>query len=202
MTLYSPCDRIVSGFSVGESIKGDDCALSKGDSILAYFMKSEIALCENPGKHGKLFFEGTCEISLIVTKADNPPRCTVVEIPLRFESDRPFSPDTSYSSHTVCKASNPRIRFDGENLFVDFELSLSSDILKRSHISSLNTIRLLPDSEKNSCNGSVVTVYYPSASEDEWDIAKKYSVTRESLAVTNSMTSNEIPSVVKIPSKI
>ena len=202
LEIYCPSDRIVSGFTVGESLKAEDCSLGKGDSVIAYFLKPEMSLAKAPGKHGKLAFEGQCEVTLIVSRPDNPPRSAAFTLPLKFESDRPFADNAVYTSKTLCKATNPRIRFDGESLYADFELSISSDILKRSDISALSAIRLMPESKRKSPDGSTITVYYPSSSEDEWDIAKKYNITREGLAAFNEITSSEIPSVVKIPSKV
>ncbi|MBE6544220.1 MAG: DUF3794 domain-containing protein [Ruminococcaceae bacterium] len=199
ITVHRPEYKILSGFTVGESLKAEDCSLGKEDTVLAFFLNPEMSLQNTPGKHGKLYFEGQCEITVIANRPENPPRSQSFFIPLRFESDRPFMENVLYSDKTVCRASDPRIRFDGENLYADFELSISSDITASTEINAISAIRLLAGTEKTKGESSVITVYYPSSSECEWDIAKKYSITRESLALHNGMTAGEIPSVVKIP---
>ena len=41
---------------------------------------------------------------------------------------------------------------------------------------------------------------YAEKGERLWDIAKKYSITREAIALANGIGSSDIPSVIKIPS--
>ncbi len=200
LTFHTPAEKIIAGYSVNESIEGKECSMQKGDVISAFFLEPVMELSKNGGKRGKLSFEGTCAVSLILKNSENPPREVNFSIPLRYESDRPFDAEGVYSHKTICKVSNPRIRFDGERVYTDLEISLSSDVILEKTLSAISNIRVLPSSAPAK-KASEILVYYPSPDEDIWEVSKKYSVTREALSETNSISSGELPCVLKIPSK-
>ena len=193
LSFYSPAEKISSSFSVSEVVPAKDHSLSKEDSILACYL----SLSSSAGKHGKLLFEGECKVSFIITKPDGNIKDLPLPLPLRFESDRPFDPLASYKSSVCCKVSSPRVRFDSEQLFFDFEVFISCDILSRCDLHAISCIRLFPESAplQRSCE---ITLYYPSPTESIWDVAKKYNVTRKELASANAITSSDLPRVIKI----
>lgn len=199
MNFFAPEEKIVSGFSVGESLSADDCSLHSEDVIIAYFLRPEMHLADNAGKHGKMAFEGECKVSLLVSRPENPTREVNFTLPLRFESDRPHKEGLSYSHKTCSRASGARVRFDGERIYLDFEVTLSSLITKEQSISMLSAVRLTPESEKMSKKTACIKVYYPSKEESLWDISKKYSLSPETITLSNGINGTDIPSVVKIP---
>ena len=197
--LYTPCQKISSSFSVSESIEAKDVGVSKEESILACYLTPEMSLqSKGGGKHGKLLFEGDCKALLILSRPDGSIREGELHIPIKYESDHPFREDAFYECSGICRASLSRIRFDSEQIFFDFEVMISFDVLSRQRINAVNCIRILPESPKERESASTITLYYPSPSESIWDVAKKYGVTRERIASENSISSSELPPVIKI----
>ncbi len=198
-TVYSNGDKITGGFSVNESLMLDDAGFSANEKIISYSCCPAMELMGEPGKKGKLNFEGECEFSLLVQKADGSVYPVTFKLPIKYESDRPAPQTGSYEGKCSARASNVRLRTDNEKVYTDFEISFCSVIIQKEDMELLESIRLLPSAVTEQRPRSVITLCYPSSGDDEWCVAKKYRITREALSYSNSMN-QEMPSVLKIPS--
>lgn len=71
-----------------------------------------------------------------------------------------------------------RARSDGEQLLLDAEIAVATDLVGACRISAVQCVRFGEPLEE--CENRMV-VYYPSATEDIWAVAKKYHVSSEKI---------------------
>ncbi len=200
-TIYKCEEKIGANFSVNESLPLRDVGIGSDDSIVTFEPYGKLQLSKEPGKHGKLAFDGKCKLIVIAKKPDNTLYSTTADIPFKFESERKFKEGCEYDDKSECRISDMRVRSDGEKLYTDFEVAMASCILSQNKLSLLSSVRLVPSSSAGSTEASEMAVCFISSGDNIWDIAKEYRVSRETLAKENMVTGSELPSRLIIPQK-
>ena len=199
ITLFRCEEKLGANFSVNESFPLSSVGISESDTIVTFEPSGEIHLSVDPGKHGKLAFEGKCRLSVIAKKPDDTMYSSIVEIPFKYESERKYKQGCIYEDESECRFGDMRVRSDGEKLYTDFELAMSSCVFSSEKQSLLSEIHLVPSSNTNPSAASEMAVCFTSPSDNVWDIAKRYSISRDTLAKENGISGNELPTCLVIP---
>ncbi|MBQ9085667.1 MAG: DUF3794 domain-containing protein [Clostridia bacterium] len=100
-----------------------------------------------------------------------------VNLPLRYEmSGGELTPESFDATASVIGC---RVRIEGETLCVDTEWSVVADFVGIQPITVLSEVNF---GEVLTRSRSCMTVYYPSAEDTAWTVAKKYHVSPEKIA--------------------
>jgi hypothetical protein len=134
--------------------------------------------CESVGSKYQL--TGQSRYTLLCEK-DGEYSATEVSLPLRYETEGGEGIPESFSA--VGCVLSCRARVDGEVLCLDAEIAVSADFCGAGEIEAVREVRF---GEPLCERGSRMTVYYPSADEGAWEVAKKYCVAPEKVAKGSS----------------
>lgn len=170
------CDR--RNFSQSERIPFAEISLPEGASICDAWGVVLFEGCESVGTKYQL--TGQSRYTLLCEK-DGEYSATEVTLPLRYETEGGEGVPESFSA--VGCVLSCRARVDGEMLCLDAEIAVSADFCGVREIEAVREVRF---GEALCERGSRMTVYYPSADEDAWAVAKKYCVAPEKVAKGSS----------------
>ena len=170
------CDR--RNFSQSERLPLTEVSLPEGASICDAWGVVLFESCESVGQKYQL--AGQSRYTLLCEK-DGEYSATEVSLPLRYETEGGEGVPESFSA--VGCVLSCRARVDGETLCLDAEIAVSADFCGVREIEAVREVRFGEPLCERGCR---MTVYYPSADEDAWAVAKKYCVAPEKVAKGSS----------------
>ncbi len=100
-----------------------------------------------------------------------------ITLPLRYETKGRGTPPAGYDAQgemLFCRA-----KVDGGMLNLDAEISIASDFLGKEEIRAVSEARF---GEALDCRGNRMVVYYPTADDTPWTVAKRYHISPEKLS--------------------
>lgn len=170
------CER--RNFSQSERIAAKETSLPEGANICDACGVVFFEGCEVVGSKYQL--TGQSRYTLLCEK-DGEYSATELTMPIRYETEG--GEETLESFSAVGSVLSCRARVDGETLCLDAEIAVSADFCGACEIEAVREVRF---GEKLCDRGSRMTVYYPSADEGAWAVAKKYCVAPEKIAKGSS----------------
>lgn len=142
-----------------------------------------------PDENGKLLYQGTADVAMIVTDTEGAPRCVRYSIPVKYESE--IQLPAGQCDYRL-NAESVRGRLDSGTVFCDFEAILCITALEKQSETCLQEIRFDHDNPLPDRDRPPLTLYYPQDGEAVWDIARKYQTTSEAISAANHLTSDRI----------
>lgn len=166
------CER--RNFSQSERIPLAEVAFPEGAVIHDAWGQVLFESCEQVGQ--KYVLTGESRYTLLCEK-DGEFSTVELPLPLRYETEGGEESPESFAC--VGRVLLCRARAEGEVLCLDAEIAVAADFCGTEEIEVVREVRFgEPLCERGSC----MTVYYPSADEDVWTVAKKYHVAPEKIA--------------------
>lgn len=160
-------------FSQSERIPVSEVGLSEGAEVLTCFGNAWFEECR--GGEGRYLLSGKSRYVLLCERSGEYFSAEVVR-PIRYETEGTGEAPDGFDA--VASVMNCRARLEGETLCVDTEWAVSTEFTGSKTVTGLEEVSLIkPLSDAGSC----MTVYYPSAEDTSWSIAKKYHVSPEDI---------------------
>jgi len=166
------CER--RNFSQSERIPMSEVSIPEGASICDAWGVVLFECCESVGQ--KYLLTGESRYTLLCEK-DGEYATVELTLPIRYETEGGETEPESASA--LGRVLTCRARVDGETLCLDAEIAVAADFCGTREIEAVREVRF---GEALCERGSRMTVYYPSADEDAWAVAKKYCVAPEKVA--------------------
>lgn len=182
-------------FSVRGTTARDDADFDK------IVLTSASASIEGMEKQGnKLIFTGNAEVSLILTNSAGIYLSRSFTVPLRAETDamRIGEDFRSIPTASVIAAAS---RMDEKNILCDLEVLISFVLFEKHRDDYIRQCNVYKDRPVRRTSDSSLTLYYPTAADTLWDVAKKYSTTVSELLLANSISEEAAPTVLMIPKR-
>lgn len=150
-------------------------------------------------ERGRIIVTGECSVSLILTtppsNADAASGYASLEydLPFRCELDAhaQIPPDADFDCHVDFLGAKSRI--DSDAFSTDAEISITITAYKAKEISFASAVEEETGAADRARDGSIC-VYYPNDSDSLWSVAKKYGVSRTSIAKTNALPPSSLES--------
>ncbi len=130
--------------------------------------------CEQVGNQYVL--EGHSRYQLLCRR-DSEYSVSELTLPLRYETKGTEAAPVGYDAWGEMLSC--RARVDGNTLSLDAELSVVSDFFGKEDIRAVSEARF---GEALDCRGNRVVVYYPTADDTSWTVAKRYHISPEKLS--------------------
>ncbi len=164
--------------SQSERIPLEELNISEGTAILDTWGSMQLEGCETVGE--KYLLSGQSKYVFLCEKGGEYSTAEL-NLPLRYETARGEGEPTSFDA--TVELISCRARIDGETLNLDAELSVVADFVGEKTIRALDTVRF---GENIRPTENCMVVYYPSADDTAWTVAKKYHVAPERLSQASS----------------
>lgn len=150
-------------------------------------------------ERGRIIVTGECSVSLILTTPPTNAEAAVgytsleYDLPFRCELDAHalIDPNAGFDCHIDFLGAKSRI--DAESFSTDAEICITVTAYKEKEISFAASLEEDGDSDVKTRDGGIC-VYYPSDSDSLWSVAKKYGVSRASVAQTNGLPASSLES--------
>lgn len=182
-------------FSVGGSTARDD---KDFDMIVG---SSANAVVESAEKEGnKLIFNGHADVSVILTNGAGVYQSRSFAVPFRAETDGAKTPEAIRILSEAFVMSDA-VRMDDGNLYADLEILIPYVLFERHTTDTVRQSAVYKDKPTVSAVDASLTLYYPTAGEPLWDIAKKYRTTVSALQAANGTVGDTASSVMVIPKR-
>ena len=173
--------------------KVENCVHTVGASIAAAAagIQGEPTVIDTSGRamleetvvsNGKITVKGRCELSSLLFD-DGEYGSAMYSVPFSISTDCDTSEEMSVRAAASLVV--PRVRLEGENLVCDMDISLALRALKQTCEDIVCTVECDMAKPKTKCNYPLCLIY-PNG-ESIWELAKKYSVSPESLIAVNSL---------------
>lgn len=167
-TIPTVCAVTRSNFSQSERKSISETSLEHSSRIIDVWCRPSAEKFEFD--KNKYIVSGQCKYTLLV-ETNGEFSTSELSLPFRYEGER-ATPDTAKLSSDVGVISC-RARVDGGSLSIDTELSICSEHLGENTIKALSEVRF---GESVSRSDGDVIIYFPSADDTPWSVAKKYYV--------------------------
>ena len=190
---FSPrklCGAAIGNFSIsGSSTREGDAAQAASVIDTDGRIKSVRVIAER----GRAVVTGECAVSALLAL---PPSSSEGRVGFSsFEYDLPFRCELDTHSRIDddcifdCRVGflGAKSRIDGASLATDAEICVSLIAHKSRPLCYLTSIEGSDETVGEHSNGRI-TVYYPTDSDSLWSVAKKYGVSRASLAASNDLS--------------
>ena len=163
--------------SQSERIAATDLGIPEGARILD--ARGDVTVEECSGQGDRLVVMGQSRYRLIWER-DGEYGTAELTLPMRYETEGVG--DTPKQADALCRVALCRARMDGETACLDAELTVSVSFLGEKTVRAVSGASFgeLTESGKNR-----FTVYYPTAGEDRWQVAKRYAVSPDRLTEGN-----------------
>lgn len=140
---------------------------------------------------GKLVFEGKAEVSVILTGEAGGFVGKTFTVPFRSEAEAGRTSDAfTYAVDTTVLSANARA--DKEKIALDLEIAIRFITFNECESRWICATTVYKDRPVAPPPASRITVYYPSAGEDLWSIAKKYHTTADGLRRENNIAGDTV----------
>ena len=159
------------------------------------------ASVESMEKQGnKFLFTGNSEVSVILTNSAGVYLSRNFTVPFRAETDaaRIASKYRILPHATVIATSG---RMDDTSILCDLEILISFVLFETHEESYVRACNVYKDRPVARNANASLTLYYPTATDSLWDIAKKYSTTVPELLSLNNMSEEVRAAVLMIPKR-
>lgn len=191
LRTYSP------SVSVNASVPRSEAGLENAGTVFdGCVTVGNVKTTCDPEKH-RIVIEAEATVSLITDDAsENGGYLSgTFTYPVQCETD---SGPLPAGVKLICRTSveTPRFRLDSNAVYADFEVGFRIMAFEIGNCKYVSTVRTDPAHplEKRT---APMTLYYPDAGETDWEIAKKYHVTRSALEAANAPSDSR--RVVLIP---
>ncbi len=194
-TLCSTKSIISNNVNVSETIRGDIRDLSEVSDCLAKILSVSMEISD-----AKLFAVAKCLVSILgvnssgeLTSFDN-----IVTLHIPVYSENAVSGDIV--PEIILSLSGCSAAIKEGLLTADFDISVNGMITEQKKVGIVTALFPMGDADTTKKNNEIV-IYYPSAGDTLWSIAKKYSTNPETIIKTNSLENNSISSkhIILIP---
>lgn len=180
--VQMPAKVISHNFSVGQSVNRELLKLpEKANSIIC--SKADVTLPDISFERGRAIISGNAIISCIYTCDDGELGSFDTSLPIKCEVS--LGSPLSFPSYSVfASAYDMRCRMELDKISFDFEVGLCAEIFDTEKANILESIKISAESIDKEHKSSI-RVCYPIANENLWYIAKRYSITVDSLQEAN-----------------
>ncbi|MBQ0011001.1 MAG: DUF3794 domain-containing protein [Ruminococcus sp.] len=153
---------------------------------------SACAVTDSVAKEGgKLIFEGKAEVLVILAGESGGFVGKTYTVPFRSEAEAGRTADAfTYAVDTAVLSAGARA--DKEKVVLDLEIAIRFITFNEYEHSMIVGTTVYKDRPVTPSPTSRITVYYPSAGEDLWSIAKKYHTTADGLRRENKLSGDTV----------
>lgn len=166
--------------TVGASIAAATAGIQENQTVID--TSGRAVLEEVSASNGKITVRGRCELSSLLF-GENEYSSATYSVPFSISTDCDTSDDMSIRANVALVM--PRVRIEGENLVCDMDISLVLRAIKQVSEDIVCTVECDKTKQKVKINYPLCLIY-PNG-ESIWELAKKYSVSPESLINVNSL---------------
>ena len=182
-------------FSVRGTLPRDD---KDFDSIVLTSAAASVDSMEKQGN--KLIFSGNADVSAILHNGAGIYLSRSFTVPFRAETD---ASRVGEDFHAISDASVLTVsgRMDEDAVLCDLEILISYVLFEKHEETYIRTCNVYKDRPVSRADDTMLTLYYPTADDTLWDVAKKYSTTVPELLSANNMTEEARVTVLMIPKR-
>ena len=184
--IWHLCPGNHFSFSVNESKDLQEIAANGMREVKLCSVEAIMNLQEKRSSRNYPVFEGNAKVNVLGLFEDGRFGCTSMELPLRFECDKPLA-ESEIRQMIDCRCTGVRCRVDNEKMHIDFEVIVNAFFLGSTEAEAIRVIRMTNDIQTEKERTSVATLYFVQPGETMFDIAKKYKVARDSLMERNGI---------------
>ena len=168
------------------------------DSIVLTSAAASVDSMEKQGN--KLIFSGNADVSAILHNGAGIYLSRSFTVPFRAETD---ASRVGEDFHAISDASVLTVsgRMDEDAVLCDLEILISYVLFEKHEETYIRTCNVYKDRPVSRADDTMLTLYYPSADDTLWDVAKKYSTTVPELLSANNMTEEARVTVLMIPKR-
>lgn len=182
-------------FSADGSTPRDDTDF---DEIVATTATASVEGVEKQG--GKLVFTGNADVSVILTNGAGVYLSRSYTIPFRAQTDAGrIGDDFHYIANAFVMSAASRLYEN--NIYSDLEILITYAIFEKHAEEMIRQSNVYKDKPIAREASASLTLYYPTASDTLWDIAKKYGTTVPEIMAANGLSADTASGVLVIPKR-
>ncbi|MBR6681449.1 MAG: DUF3794 domain-containing protein [Clostridia bacterium] len=194
-------ERLVKCVNTNVSVSGrSDDLKGDGEKIDRIIMNSaEAEMNEAKIENGKMIFSGECTVKSLTMSENGNYGNFEYSFPVKFEMPCEVDSD-NYRYVCDCTVINSRASLDDNKINSNVEIGMNIYVADEVSRDAVETIAIDKTMPINRNGEKTVLLYYPDTNENLWDVAKKYSVSRNALASANAKIKGDtMPRVLVIP---
>lgn len=170
------CDH--GNISQNERVPKETLNWTDGTTLKDVFAGVRFDTCEQAGQKYVLIGQSRY---VLLCENNGEYSTTEVLLPLRYETEGgEMAPESFDAVGTVISC---HAKIEGATLQLNAEIAIASDFMGSKEILAVTDARF---GEPLDCRGNRMTVYYPSAEESAWEVAKKYHVSADRISESAS----------------
>lgn len=168
------------------------------DEIVATTATASVENAEKQG--GKLVFSGTADVSVILTNGAGVYQSRNYSVPFRAQTEAGRIPD-SFGYVAEAFVMSAASRLDENSIYSDLEIFIPYVIFEKHKQEMIRQSNVYKDQPISRKAGASLTLYYPTAEDTLWDVAKKYRTTVPEIMAANGISADAVSGVLVIPKR-
>ena len=168
------------------------------DEIVATTATASVESVEK--QSGKLIFSGNAEVSVILTNGAGVYQSRNYSVPFRAQTEAGRIPESfGYIADAFVMSAVSRL--DENNIYSDLEIFIPYVIFEKHKQEMIKQSNVYKDQPISRSSGASLTLYYPTAEDTLWDVAKKYRTTVPEIMAVNGISADTVSGVLVIPKR-